>query len=229
MTNKSPTASGTDCIAVSKRRQQCDRCLRPQSHCYCDLIQTVASPPVLFIQHPLEAGNSKNTARLAHLCLPNSRLLITETLTQDMQTEYLHDYDNLLLYPSDTQPSPQQAQNPSHTVKAKQLIVIDGTWRKSRKLLHLNPCLQALPRLSLAPNQPSIYTIRKAHTPTQLSTLEATAAALTQLPTGLAAHSIASSCSGDSTQASADILLSIFKQWQARLQRYQPQAPAEAP
>lgn len=225
MTNKSPTTSGTDCIAVSKRRQQCDRCLRPQSHCYCDLIQTVASPPVLFIQHPLEAGNSKNTARLAHLCLPNSRLLITETLTQDMQTEYLHDYDNLLLYPSDKQPSPQQTQNPSHTVKAKQLIVIDGTWRKSRKLLHLNPCLHALPRLSLAPNQPSIYTIRKAHTPTQLSTLEATAAALAQLATEATVNPMTPSNTDVNMQTDVNTLLSIFKQWQSRLQKCRPQAP----
>ena len=61
------------------------------------------------------------------------------------------------------------------------LIVLDGTWRKSRKMLCLNPALQQLPRLSLAPLQASRYLIRQAHRPGQLSTLEATCAALAQL------------------------------------------------
>jgi DTW domain-containing protein YfiP len=61
------------------------------------------------------------------------------------------------------------------------LIVLDGTWRKSRKILYLNPLLQQLPRLSLRDTPPSHYLIRKAHRPDQLSTLEATCAALIKL------------------------------------------------
>jgi len=59
--------------------------------------------------------------------------------------------------------------------------VLDGTWRKSRKMLYLSPPLQQLPRLSLQGLPPSRYSIRKAHRPGQLSTLEATCAALAQL------------------------------------------------
>ena len=61
------------------------------------------------------------------------------------------------------------------------LIVLDGTWRKSRKMLYRNPLLQQLPRLSLQRMPASHYLIRKAHRPDQLSTLEATCAALAQL------------------------------------------------
>jgi DTW domain-containing protein YfiP len=61
------------------------------------------------------------------------------------------------------------------------LVVLDATWRKSRKMLHLSPWLQALPRLSLDASLVSGYTIRKAHKPGQCSTLEATCAALAQL------------------------------------------------
>lgn len=61
------------------------------------------------------------------------------------------------------------------------LVVLDGTWRKSRKMLHLNPLLQRLPRLSLENMPASRYRIRKAHQSDQLSTLEATCAALAQL------------------------------------------------
>ncbi|MEO5658336.1 MAG: tRNA-uridine aminocarboxypropyltransferase, partial [Polaromonas sp.] len=61
------------------------------------------------------------------------------------------------------------------------LIVLDGTWRKSRKMLYRNPLLQQLPRLALRNMPASGYRIRKAHKPDQLSTLEATCAALAQL------------------------------------------------
>ena len=61
------------------------------------------------------------------------------------------------------------------------LVVLDGTWRKSRKMLHLSPGLQRLPRLALDEVPTGRYAIRKAHAPGQLSTLEATCAALAQL------------------------------------------------
>lgn len=61
------------------------------------------------------------------------------------------------------------------------LVVLDGTWRKSRKMLYLNPALQSLPRLALREAAPSRYLIRKAHAAHQLSTLEATCHALAQL------------------------------------------------
>ena len=36
-----------------------------------------------------------------------------------------------------------------HDPSRLRLIVLDGTWRKSRKMLYRNPLLQQLPRLSL--------------------------------------------------------------------------------
>jgi DTW domain-containing protein YfiP len=60
--------------------------------------------------------------------------------------------------------------------------VLDGTWRKSLKLLHSHPALGALPRLALAAPPPTHYrAIRKARRPDQVSTLEATCQALAQL------------------------------------------------
>ena len=94
----------------------------------------------------------------------------------------------MLLYPN-TRPDPGLHLVDPPALEAKhladpsklRLIVLDGTWRKSRKMLYLNPLLQALPRLSLRDLPPSHYLIRKAHRPDQRSTLEATCAALAQL------------------------------------------------
>src|SRR5690606_14468109 len=61
------------------------------------------------------------------------------------------------------------------------LVVPDGTWRKARKLLHVNPWLAALPRVALPPGQPSRYRLRKVPTAEALSTIEAVTCALNGL------------------------------------------------
>ena len=58
------------------------------------------------------------------------------------------------------------------------LVVPDGTWRKARKLLHLNPLLAQLPRVTLPEGAVSRYRLRKAPGPGALSTLEAIVQAL---------------------------------------------------
>lgn len=61
------------------------------------------------------------------------------------------------------------------------LVVPDATWRKARKLLYLNPALQALPRVTLSGGGVSRYRVRKAPTAEALSTIEAVVQALNEL------------------------------------------------
>jgi DTW domain-containing protein YfiP len=84
----------------------------------------------------------------------------------------------LLLYPSASPEATFPEPEPGTAASRLRLVVLDGTWRKTRKMMHLNPELRQLPRLSLRLPAPSAYLIRRAHAPHQLSTLEATAAAL---------------------------------------------------
>ena len=163
---------------------------------------------VLILQHPLELHNAKNSARLLHLSLPHSRMVTGEVFDEKIfqssppfaatnqqnrisQTSQSPKF-NILLYPDKPHdiPDKQAPGRPDLPVlkyeklgetSQLRLIVLDGTWRKSRKILHLNPVLRQLPRLSLEAMPASRYLIRKAHRPDQLSTLEATCAALTQL------------------------------------------------
>lgn len=183
--------------ARTNRRQRCAACLRPQSACICAWVAPVAHEvEVLILQHPLEADNPKGSARLLHLCLPHSRLLVGEVFSD--QTLFGapsgsakaagNPRQSLLLYPDMPQDralgiaAPPALPSDALREPARlRLVVLDGTWRKSRKMLHLNPVLQKLPRLSLQGLPPSRYRLRKAHQPDQLSTLEATCAALAQL------------------------------------------------
>ena len=185
-------------------RLSCAVCLRPQSSCICQWITPLAHRvEVVVLQHPLEVTHAKGSARLLHQSLPHSVLAVGEVFA-DAQLQALisapldaHTLAHpatfqpkytILLYPDLPQhqtlglPAPpalaaERLRDPSQL----RLIVLDGTWRKSRKMLYLNPLLHALPRLALRDMPASSYRIRKAHKPDQLSTLEATCAALAQL------------------------------------------------
>jgi len=167
-------------------RAACGVCLRPQSACICRWIRPVAhEAEVLILQHPMEADHAKNTGRLLHLSLPRSRMLMGETFEEAGLHAAMAETPayTVLLYPA----TPQDDEVPALDLEQLKvpsrvrLVVLDATWRKSRKMLHLNPLLRRLPRLSLEDVPASAYLIRKAHKPGQLSTLEAACAALAQL------------------------------------------------
>jgi DTW domain-containing protein YfiP len=173
------------------RRATCAACLRAESACICRFATPLASRvELLVLQHPLEVHNAKNSARLLHLCLVSSRLLVGEVFDAVELDAALHAGGRtpLLLYPQMPGeaalglPAPPGVEpNLLAQPDRLRLVLLDATWRKSRKMLYLNPQLQAMPRLPLRDTPPSHYLIRKAHKPDQLSTLEATAYALAQL------------------------------------------------
>ncbi len=170
------------------KRAVCATCRRAAIACICRWIRPVGNAPsrtaVLILQHPMETANAKNSARLLHLCLPGSKLVAGE-IFDDLGELLAGPRRAVLLYP-DT-PGDRSlgiAAPPPFDPAAGEdllLVVLDATWRKSRKMLYLNPALQALPRLALRDAPASHYLIRKAHAPGQLSTLEATAYALARL------------------------------------------------
>jgi DTW domain-containing protein YfiP len=161
--------------------------MRPQSACICQWITPVPhAAEVLILQHPLEVDHAKNTGRLLHLSLPRSRMLTGEVFDEAGLLAAMEETPayTVLLYP----PTPEEAEAPAalDTERLRdpagvRLVVLDATWRKSRKMLLLNPLLRKLPRLSLGEASASGYLIRKAHKPGQLSTLEATCCALARL------------------------------------------------
>ena len=187
-------------VSALERRLVCERCLRAQSACICHWRRVVPhAVEVVILQHPWEVRNAKGTARLLHMSLSRSRLVTGEVFDDvdlqallsaplDQQAEWGGPKQAILLYPDTLQDAAQGWPVPPVLAPHRlldpgqlRLIVLDGTWRKSRKMLYQNPLLQRLPRLALRDTPTSRYLIRKAHRPDQLSTLEATCVALAQL------------------------------------------------
>ena len=131
---------------------------------------------LLLLQHPDEEFEAKGTARLLRLSLSRCTVWVGEQFDAAALAQATR--GAALLYPASAGAT---AVHPD-AVPPSCLVVIDATWRKSRKMLTLNPLLQTLPRLALTASTPSRYAaLRSAHRPQQLSTLEASVLALQQL------------------------------------------------
>lgn len=173
------------------RRPVCPRCTRPETTCICSCIRPALTDiDLVILQHPLEVSSAKGSARLLHMCIAGSRLVPGERFDPVELAGLLHGGDRtpVLLYPDTSEARSLGIPVPPALPEAVlsqpgrlRLVVLDGTWRKSRKMLYLNPALQLLPRLPLRAMPPSHYRIRKAHAPDQLSTLEASCYALAQI------------------------------------------------
>src|SRR3990167_7471339 len=162
-----------NCAAEEKPmpRPQCLRCARPIERCLCALIPCLNSRTRM-LQDQREVKHALNTARLAALGLSNAELLVGEVFESLAALLQPPGYRACLLFPGEhAQTLRMFAQQ--NREQPLLLVVPDGTWRKARKLLHLNPLLATLPRVVLPEGLQSRYRLRKAPTPGALSTIEA--------------------------------------------------------
>jgi DTW domain-containing protein YfiP len=154
-------------------RATCTRCLRPVALCWCPhLVSLPTRTRVVLLQHPREREVAIGTARMASLCLPNSELHVgVDWGDSAALRRALSDPARpaALLYPGDGAVD-IVAHPPDGAVT---LVVVDGTWSLTRKLVARNPVLAALPRYAFTPPAPSEYRIRREPTESFVSTLEA--------------------------------------------------------
>lgn len=183
-------------------RPHCARCALPLRTCICNLIRPVEHRlPIAVLQHPDELHHAKGTLRLLQGCLRHCETVVGER----WEAPPWPIDDCWLLYPGAASPLP--------AMPPRRLLLVDASWRHSRKLMHLNPWLQRLPRYALQAPPASRYgMLRKAHGPRQLSSLEAVAQALAEL---------------EGNTAARDALLAALDDWLALQQRFIP--PANAP
>jgi DTW domain-containing protein YfiP len=158
---------------------RCQRCLVLSDFCLCELIGPAveSQPQILVVRHQWEAFKSTGTARVAGLALSNLRMLdMAAENPEPVRAELRALASAWLLYPGGS--SEQRVQELPQT-----LVVLDGTWRQTRKMLRRLPELSRLPRLSLTamPLDEPRDRLREPPMPGARSTLESIADALLQL------------------------------------------------
>ena len=160
-------------------RAICARCRRPDSVCYCaHLVSLPTRTRVVLLQHPREQHVPIGTARLAHLCLPDSELHVGVDFDDDRQVPRgagrRRGRPTYLLFPGPNAIDLAEARPPGPIT----LVVVDGTWWQARKLLKRNAALAALPQLRFTPPAPSNYRIRREPADHCVATVEALAQVL---------------------------------------------------
>lgn len=169
-------------------RPTCPDCLRVA--CICAAwrrpgVPVASTVQLLVLQHPREQRAPKGSARLLHLAVAGSQLLAGERWASAPVQARGDDRLNLLLYPptpgDGALPAPPPLLQPLPPPAGLRLVVLDATWRKSRRMLYESPWLQGLPRLALTAPPPSRYHVRRARGDDQRSTFEAAVLALAQL------------------------------------------------
>jgi DTW domain-containing protein len=220
------------------RSNRCAGCGLPSgplgAHCPCSTLPRIENrSAVTILAHFCEIRKPTNTSRLAARVLSRCRILqlgapaANEEHGRDTAraagVQLVHSLAaldplrTLLLYPSDSAIPLEQAlseRNTGNTDEGVELLVPDGTWAETRRLVRRYPALQQLCAVRL-PDRPSVYALRRNAVPGLLCTLEAIACAL-------------GTVDGPDVQQA---LLSAFDTWQAAAlvaRRGATKAPAQS-
>jgi DTW domain-containing protein len=164
----------------------CETCHRPSAACVCDRItQQQTARRILILQHPQERDALLGSAQILVASLPKAKLVVGlswRNLAHALGEEGVDAKRWAVLFP-DREGAGDQATGPSGISRPSALegiIALDGTWSKAKTLWWRNPWLNKLRRLTLKPQQPSIYgRLRAEPRRDYVSTLESVAAALT--------------------------------------------------
>ncbi len=163
-------------------RLYCARCGYPQNTCICDHINRVdVSLNLTVIQHEKEAKHAKNTVKLLSLCIPTARVVPANDhnamTALSIQCTEKH---CALVYPSEKSIALESISS-NRASDISTLLLIDGSWKQAFSIVKKNPWLENLPAFHFSAAPPSNYLIRHTSVDNALSTLEATAYAISCL------------------------------------------------
>lgn len=172
---------------TNESRAFCAACEFLKSRCLCETLKSIPnSIHLIILQHPSETKHPLNTVRIMKKSFQNITVLVGENFTDHQKLNSLFanpDHTCALIYPSsnstDLSSATVMRKKPTH------LILIDGTWRKAKKIFLLSKNLQFLPAHTLSPQHESDYRIRKSSIENGVSTLEASSLALSILEPNL--------------------------------------------
>lgn len=172
------------------RAPRCERCGLLPTDCMCTQLPRVRSRiATTFVLHFREWNKPTNTAKVASLMLgDNSTVLLRgapsreEAAEAEAQLDAIDRTNALILYPSETATSLDELKERGAFTQpgGLRLIVPDGTWSQTRRVVRRHAALQHLPHVAL-PLRTSQYRLRRGAKPGLVCTLEAVGLALALL------------------------------------------------
>jgi DTW domain-containing protein YfiP len=138
--------------------------------CICaEIPQVKTKTRIVILMQWKESARSSNTGRLAHLALPNSRVILRGAPEQPFDPTGLSNESSLVLFPGKS----AEELTPAHgKPQARTLYILDGTWRQARKMLRREAFFSPMQRVKLPVGKPSEYFLRKPKKEGFLSTYE---------------------------------------------------------
>jgi tRNA-uridine aminocarboxypropyltransferase len=164
-------------------RAYCYKCFRAKKNCLCNKISVINNDiNVYILQHSDEVKNAKGTAIIAGLYLSDCVIWKTDDEVNNKALNSLIEKEpdtTYLVYPDKNS---IQLKEWGKIIKCKSdelksnrinLILIDASWRKAKKIYHSSSVLNKITCISLDKSNASNYRIRKIPEPGYISTIEA--------------------------------------------------------
>ena len=160
------------------KRPTCPDCKRPLKTCLCtEIVQLSSDYQLIILQDPKEAKHALSSAPILTKSIMGAQLFIAEQFDPVELLGKNWQQESLLVFPNEDSLTGTQAAKLSF----KYVILLDGTWRKVSRLLHLNPWLTQIPSIAIQAKNASEYQIRKSPREDGLSTIEAAVEVLNSL------------------------------------------------
>ncbi len=158
-------------------RETCPQCRKALPTCYCHALRPFVAPAsFVILQHYDEARNAIATARMAHLSIQNSELIVGRSFAGNARVDALIAAParrNVILYPSrDAMPIEGLLEAGACDPRPLTFWVLDAKWAQVPKMLRLSPNVRAIPMVRFTPDRASFFQIRKQPHPAYLSTIE---------------------------------------------------------
>lgn len=164
-------------------RAYCYQCFRVEKNCLCNKLSIIDNKiNIIVLQHPDEIKNVKGSSIIAKLYLQNYRSWQGEDFSHNNELIELiekHKESTLIVFPGDDGLQlvdwVKGINNQSQLLEMNyyNLIFIDASWRKARKIWLSFPLFKEIKCVHLGSSGMSNYRIRKIPMPGYLSTIEA--------------------------------------------------------
>lgn len=191
-------ASAKPYVARGSGGGRCAGCRLVVSHCVCALRpQVTTRAGVCLVMGDIEALKPSNTGWLvADVVADTWAFGWSRTVVDPGLPALLADsqWQPVLVFPGEFVPPERLVtQLPPNAEGGKKplFVLLDGTWSEARKMFRKSPCLDALPVLSLHPDQVSNYRLRRSARESHFCTSEVAALCLAMAGESHAAQSLA--------------------------------------